>query len=98
VVAQRVGYRHAVLVGGDAGPQRGRVHHPGDEDKDERGHDRQVIAALYGDVDEVAKGEQHPHPPDHGRQRRPERLPFSHTATLVNRRGQLRTAIVSFCR
>jgi len=84
VVAQRVGYRQALVVGYDARPLRGRVHHPGDQHQDERGHDRQVIAALHGEVDEVADREQHPHPPDHDRERRPELLPLRHMATLVS--------------
>ena len=54
----------AVGIGDDARPLRGRVHDAGDEQQDERGYERQVIAALHGQVDEVAHREQHPQPPD----------------------------------
>ena len=74
VIAQRVHDRQPLAVGDDARAVHGNLHHAGDQHQDERGHDRQVIPALDGQVDQVGGREQHPEPPDHHRQRRPERL------------------------
>jgi len=74
VIAQQVHDRQPFVVCDDARALNGRVDHAGDKQQDERGHDGQVIPALHGQVDQVADREQHPYPPDHDSERRPERL------------------------
>jgi hypothetical protein len=80
VVAQRVPDRHPVVVGDDARPLRRYVHQTGHQQQDEHGHDREMIAALHGQVDQVADRERRPQPPDRHRERGSERLPGARVA------------------
>jgi hypothetical protein len=74
----RVLDRHPGVVDEDPGPLRGDVGDAGGQQQDGRRDHRRVVAALDGQVDPVADGEQQPDDPDHERGRRAERLRLVH--------------------